>query len=145
MVKVYREVKIVFTISTTNTLNQIRNFVSGTLIPGMNTRFNNHLSGFPSRVVEPTIAVNDMVTRLNTTSPAIYEINLMYEFSIDSPIPDDSDGNQTGGGAALKTAWHNFIEDCREGLKTVIQNRAGVTLLSIHCHLANGQTLEVTL
>lgn len=126
---VNRKTKIVFTIQTNRNLNQIRNYCVNTLIPRMVNRFEFHFSAAPFKQVDFSEA------RIVNRGGGQFEIYPAFGFSVDIV-------NETHADEA-RQAWQNFIEDCRDSLRDLIAGLQGTTLLSVHYHTANGDTVEM--
>ena len=127
---VTRKVKIVFNITRPSTnLNTVRNYCTNTLLPGIVTRFNNNFSTYATRSTHFT---DSRVTRIGATND--YVIYPACGFTIDL---------DQGSAADAKTRWHAFLEDCKDGLITLIRNMgANTTITLVHYHKEDGTAQE---
>ena len=96
----------------------------------MTTRFNNAFTAFPTKSV---IATNSYVS--NPFPPGnVWELYPKFIFQVDVTAATQS---------AAQAAWQTFVDDCRDGLRTLINQLTGTTVTLIHIHQADGSTVEV--
>jgi hypothetical protein len=104
----------------------------------MVTRFDNNFSTYPTRTVDIQQSGVRGPYNIPGSTRRLFEVYPKFVFTVDVTAGQAQDA---------RDRWQAFIADCRDGLRTVIENRAGTTLHFIHYHGVDGSStteVEVT-